>query len=412
MATSPQDVVSIEVSQPGQQATALGFALADSIHYLDESHWHQLTAGCSVFMSREYLAALEESGTEGIAHRYAIAFRGQEPVVAVAAQVVTVTATQLRRISEPRMQPVERAAQKMRDRALSVVRSKILVCGNLFSWGQHGAACAEGQPPEFLWTTVGEALNRIRQAEKALGATDYVLIKDIPGDDAACSAALRPFDYRPLQTDPEMSLAISPSWSSYDDYLASMNKKYRKAAQQVSKQVEQSGCTVERLDDPAPVAERLHALYQQVQQRADVRLTSLSPGHIPALARHLGPDRFQCTVIRRDGEILGFVTTVRDGETLVGYYLGLDYSVNAEVPLYFRLLHAVIAEGIAQGCRRISFGRTALEAKARLGACPMPMQVWVRQRIPLLNVVIEPLLRTVPHAEPPARNPFKDVTPD
>jgi hypothetical protein len=81
----------------------------------------------------------------------------------------------------------------------------------------------------------------------------------------------------------------------------------------------------------------------------------------------LGPDRFQCTVIRGGGEILGFVTTVQDGETLVGYYLGLDYAVNSEVPLYFRLLHAVIGEAVVQGCRRVSFGRTALEAKTRLG---------------------------------------------
>jgi hypothetical protein len=140
MSVPPQDAVSIEAMQPAQRTTGLGLALADSIHYLDAAHWNRLTAGGSVFMSHDYLAALEESGNEGIGHRYAIAYRGAEPVVAVAAQVVTVAATQLRKISEPREQRVGRAAQQVRDRALSVLRRKFLVCGNLFSWGQHGAA--------------------------------------------------------------------------------------------------------------------------------------------------------------------------------------------------------------------------------------------------------------------------------
>ena len=79
--------------------------------------------------------------------------------------------------------------------------------------------------------------------------------------------------------------------------------------------------------------------------------------------------------------------------------------------VYLALLHAVIGEGIALGCRRISFGRTALEPKAGLGARPERMWLWARHRNPVMNVLIRRLLRAVPHGEAPERSPFKSATP-
>ena len=50
----------------------------------------------------------------------------------------------------------------------------------------------------------------------------------------------------------------------------------------------------------------------------------------------------------------------------------------------------------------------ALEPKARLGARPDPMRIWIRHRIPMLNLIVRGLLHTIDdHEEPPQRNPFK-----
>ena len=55
----------------------------------------------------------------------------------------------------------------------------------------------------------------------------------------------------------------------------------------------------------------------------------------------------------------------------------------------------------------ISFGRTALEPKARLGAEPARLRCWVRHRVPLVNLAIRRWLREVPRAKPPDRSLFK-----
>ena len=36
------------------------------------------------------------------------------------------------------------------------------------------------------------------------------------------------------------------------------------------------------------------------------------------------------------------LTTLKDGDTAVGYYVGFDTAVNEENPIYFRLLHSVV----------------------------------------------------------------------
>ena len=107
------------------------------------------------------------------------------------------------------------------------------------------------------------------------------------------------------------------------------------------------------------------------------------------------------------GAISGFVTTVKDRDTAVGYLIGFDRESSASLPIYLRLLHAVTADALELGCERISFGRTALEPKARLGAKPHPFRVWVRHRQPVLNLLVGNLLRSVSHEEPPERHPFK-----
>lgn len=153
-------------------------------------------------------------------------------------------------------------------------------------------------------------------------------------------------------------------------------------------------------------AENLHRLYVQVHSNAKFRPVTLRSDFLPTLADYLGDD-FRCRVIKRDGQLLGFVTSLRDRDTAVAYNIGFDRRAALEIPLYVRLLNAVVEDGISLGGQRLSLGRTALEPKARLGAKPQPMRVLVRHRIPMLNMLVRALLHTIEHDEAPERNPFK-----
>ncbi len=378
--------------------SGFGFALADSIDYLDAARWDDVTRASSVYLSRQYLRVLESAGPENLRQRYAMIFQGQAAVAAVSAQLVTISAAKL---------PKSKAAQ-VATKPLERLEERMLVCGNLLSWGMHGVSFAEGVNREEVWPAVAEALYRMRRADRLSGDTDLVMLKDVPPAHATGIEALQRFSYRELETEPNMVLELSPTWKTYDDYLASLTSSYRTTARKITKEVGAAGGRVECLttDEIISNGAVIHDLYCKVHERQKLRLITLAPNFIPDLAATFGAD-FRCNVIRKDDEMLGFVTTLKDGNTAVGYYIGFDSAANATMPIYFRLLQCVIEDAIALGCTRLSLGRTALEPKARLGAKPEPMSVWIRHRVPALNLIVRGLLQTVSHEEAPERNPFK-----
>jgi hypothetical protein len=373
------------------------FAFADRVSFLPAEHWDALTAGHSVFSSRAYLSALDATHPDNIRPRYAIAYRGGAPAVAIAMQVADVRGEDLL--------PRKRTGPGLPWRRL--VRPKVLVCGNLLAWGRHGVCRAPGLSAAEAWPAVAEALYRVRSAERLAGGTDFVVVKDLGDADATGIEALETYSYRPFETDPDMVLDVPESCATLDDYLGLFRGKYRKSAKSVLKDTERAGFRVEALSDLAPHAARLHELYSEVHAGAAVRPVTLAPEYLPRLAAAL-PDQFRCVTVSKDGRAAGFVTVVKDGATAVGYYLGYDRAANETTPLYFRLLYAAVETSLAMGCRRISFGRTALEPKARLGARPVALRCWIRHRVPVVNVALRRFLREAPHDVAPERSPFSE----
>ena len=393
--------------------TGFGFVFADRVDYLDPARWDAVTGSGSVFLSRDVLRVIERHGPENIQPRYAIIFRDHEAVAAVSVQVVTITGERLRRegtsVKEqngPRL--LRRVLAPAMHVATANLKERMLVAGNLLSWGFHGIGFLPGEEPAALWPGVAEALYRIRRAERLIGETNFVMVKDVTPNEAGLEALHR-FSYRPMETEPNMVLKIDPSWRNYDDYLGALDAKYRRNAKDQVKKLSGAGCVVEPLTELEPHAMRLHELYLAVHGNAAVRLVTLPVSYLPNLAQAAGKN-FRCTVIRRGEQLLGFVTAIRDGEMALGYYIGFDRDAAAAgLPIYLRLLHATIADAIEWRCKSLSLGRTALEPKAALGAKPEPMSVWLRHRVPALNWVFRGLLGGVPHAEAPERNPFKST---
>lgn len=399
--------------------SGFGFALADSIDYLDAATWDAVSAGQSLFLQKRYLGALERACPDNLVPRYALIFRGRRPVAAVVMQIVTVAGTRFMKPLAPApgrggirstRARLRRALTPAVRRAGEAIRERVLVCGNLLSWGFHAVAFARDEDPAAIWPAVAEAMYRVRRTERLSGESDFALVKDLSAAERDGAEALRRFGYRPVESDPNMVLEIPPEWRTYDDYLASLNGKYRNAARKIGRDLAAAGCVVSRLTDVGLEARRVHGLYLGVVENAAVRPVTLPVAFFPTLAESLGDD-FRATIVRRENRPVGFISLLRDGDTAVAYYIGFDRAPGVGNTVYLALLHSVIGDAIDMRCRRVSFGRTALEPKAGLGARPERLWLWARHRNPALNVLIRRLLRAVPHGEAPERNPFKDPPP-
>jgi predicted N-acyltransferase len=387
---------------------SLYYAIADSVDMLNADTWITLTSAAGFFMSFAYLKALEQALPSNLSMRYALIYDGagadRTPVAAMVMQLAEINLSQARpekgasesTAGEP---PLDRLAKKLKQR--------VLTCGNLLTYGQHGIAFAAGVDMKLAWHGVAEVLYRVRQAEKLSGEAHFIMIKDLHAPYVEHATNLQHLSYRYVETEPNMVLALHPDWKNHDDYLASLASKYRAGIRNnIFKVMAEAECRVEQLSDFDHAEAQIHALYMAVQVNAGFRPFELPAHYFGALQRAAG-EGFRCSVIKRGEALLGFLISVADGDTALAYHIGFDRAAAADLPIYLRLLHAGIADAIAMGCKRVSYGRTALEPKAALGAKPQAFGVLVRHRQPLMNKLIKHLVLSIEHDDAPERSPFK-----
>ena len=374
------------------------FAFADGIDFLNPVHW-DLLAAQTTFLSRDYLRVLERYSPENLAPRYVIIYSTGEPVAILLVQRIALSGDRIRKKS---------AEQKLIDKPLAKYGEHLLVCGNVFMWGARAFAFAQGADRKALWLAVGEAVYRLRRADKLLGESDLVMIKDFESSDAAATESLRLLGYRSVETEPDMVLSIRPEWKNLDDYLASLTSSYRSKSKKLRKDCETAGITFRLLsaDEYTALAEPLHDLYLQVHEGQPLRLATLHPLYLPALAQVMGA-KFRCRVAEKEGIPVGFVTCLLDNDTAVGYYIGYDKTANANAPIYLTLLNSCAGDAIEFGAKQLSIGRTALEPKANMGCKPVPVSCAIKHRVSAFNVLLSAVTNNATHEVPPERTPFK-----
>ncbi|HEY0373130.1 MAG TPA: peptidogalycan biosysnthesis protein, partial [Thermoanaerobaculia bacterium] len=158
--------------------------------------------------------------------------------------------------------------------------------------GNHGVAIDQDADPQLVWPGVTEALYRLRRADRLFGQTDVILVKDLPDDDDVAARAMYPYSYRPFATEPDMNLTPDPAWNTFDDYLASLRKDYRKAIRNTHKQIDEAGVRVQRLsaEDMHAESASIQRLYLDVVEKQRLRLITLVPSYLPAMAAAFGDD--------------------------------------------------------------------------------------------------------------------------
>jgi hypothetical protein len=384
-----------------RRRSALDIALADRFSQLNPDSWRAVTQGGSFFHSAEYQRAFERFRPANIEPRYALICEGDAPLATVCMQVVRVDLAQLAKGS----------GNKDLEKLRRLIQQRMLVCGNLLAYGLHGVCFAPSADRAAVWPAVAEALYRVRRAEKLAGQTDVVLIKDL--DDAAVqeSRILEKLSYGPVPTEPNMVLSMNPKWRSHEDYLQSLTSKYRSDIKnRVFKKFNDAGCVIEKLTDVRTSATDLQALYLQVQNNATLRPFVLPPSYWPELIETAGSNAV-IHVARLQDRHLGFIVSLKDADTMFAYHIGFDRAAaDRGIPVYLRLLHASLAQAIEFGCHRVAFGRTALEPKARMGCLPEPTFIWTRHRHPLLNQLMQPLLKFIDPDQAPTFTPFKSAS--
>lgn len=246
----------------------------------------------------------------------------------------------------------------------STIRPKLLVGGHLFRHDVASVSCAADVP------FYGAYQHYMLAIEKAadISCASAVLIKDVPEKLVQYFRNYSP-EYMMLRNDISMEMDIPVEWKEMADYEKALKHKYsqryRKIRQPWEEQVLVRELTVQEVEDKKT---ELFELYNQVTKHQQVRIGLLNEDFIPALAK--AHDNLKVWGIYKEEKLIGFFSAWLKEQAFDMFYIGFDYRLNRELNLYFNILYFSIEQAIKHKKPKLILGRTALDAKARLGCQP------------------------------------------
>lgn len=384
---------------------SLRFTIHESIDEIDSILWDNLNGDKSIFLSFHLLKAISASQYATQPFFFCVFYEKQTPVGICVFHIAHLEADNLD----------ERSGSKgivgMIGRKISRGQEKrILICGSAFATGEHGYWFAPSVDRQKAMNSICEALTKIldneEQQKRKISA---VLIKDFYEGRFDEAEKMENCGFRSFNVDHNMIMPILPEWTTFEHYLDALNSKFRTKAKAAFNR--SSELTIRDLS-PAEIeqhADRIQALYDNVHDKADFKIGHLNVALFACMMREMS-DKLIFRSYWKTEQMIGFSISLDSDQGLEAFVVGIDYSVNAQLALYSRMLYDYIAIAIERKKHRIVFGRTAGEIKSTVGAFPVDLRCCIRHPGRISNVFLSLIFKYVEPSPFPVRQPYKETT--
>ena len=357
-----------------------------------------------IFLSTEYLSVLENKPPRDFTFCYLVFEKNGEVVGFMACQIKYFNAGDSLNFSGRKENLLT-----FKKWLASKVEYNTLIIGNLMLTGDHSYSFDNQlltfEDKKQLFTEgVGFAKKQLAAKGTKINA---VFIKDFPLGTHHHRLIQSLEGYNEFQVEPNFVFDLPSEWTSMTDYLDALGSKYRVRAKRAFKKmigIELKEFNVERI---LAHKTRINDLYKQVCDNSAVNLVHLHEGYFVNLKLEL-EDNFRLFGYFQEGQLIGFLTTITNGEVLEAHFLGYDMAQNATHQLYLNMLFEIIKTGIDQKAKRIVFARTAHEIKSSVGAVAEEMSLFLKHENRLFNWLLPYVLPILsPREKWTPRQPFK-----
>ncbi len=367
--------------------------------------WKELQVGVNPYFNASYLSALEENNPH-IEFSYIVIVDDTQKAIALALIKVLDFSTELLENSFEKglakWQCLSRQFFRKKECAL-----KLLVCGNAFVSGEHGVFIKENTDPKQVFTLLSKAIvSLVNENEHLKKTVSAYLIKDFRNESLRNANQLHDASYYSFLVEPNMVLAIDPSWRTFNDYLAVMKTKFRvkaKKARSQSASLIVQEVTAENIEQQLPA---MTTLYKKVASKASFNLGEFNLETYCALKKNLG-SAYLLKTYWLNNEIVGFLSGMRTKNSLDAHFVGIDYNFNKSHAIYQRMLYDYIETAIAYKVEVLNFGRTASEIKSSVGATPQDLTCYMRHKKSIANRFLKPFIQYIEPTPFQQKHPFK-----
>lgn len=371
-----------------------------------QNTWGSITEH-DIFLQPNYFEALEKASPDNIQLFYIGVYKENELVgIAIVQRVQLYLKDMFRKTSISCLKTFFQSIVS------KILKGNILVVGNLTHTGQHGVFYKEKNisQAEYL-EALFKALNalKIKIKETHKKTIRVIMMKDFFNEDSIHNHK-DIFEYNKLQrvfVQPNMIMSVNPNWLKIEDYISSLNKKYRSRYKRAKKKLGVIRCQELNLESIQNNSKKLHELYLNVSNNAKFNTFILPQNHFYALKLQL-KSNFKVFGYYLDDNLIGFYTLILNGKYLETYFLG--YSAAHQYPnqLYLNMLYDMIKFAIDNKFPKIVYARTAMEIKSSVGAKPQDMSVYLKHTNRFMNAVLKQLFKLMnPTQGWQERHPFK-----
>ncbi len=287
------------------------------------------------------------------------------------------------------------------------VHFQTLIVGNLLLTGENSywfdnQLITDLDKNEFL-------SNGIQLAKKILSEENIFIKSIFIKDFFEPQKSLITEGYNEFQVEPNFIMPINSNWHSFEHYLEALSSKYRVRAKRAFKKLQ--GIEKKEFNEERIIANKLkiNALYRNIADKSSFNLVDLNEDYFIELKRQLG-DKFRFFGYYTEGsELVGFFTTIQNGQVLEAHFLGYDESLNHSHQIYLNFLFDIIKNGIENKSKSIVFARTAHEIKSSVGAEAHDMYLYMKHENPIINRLLPYFLKILsPREDWQPRQPFKE----
>lgn len=349
---------------------ALELALHDTIADVDAAQWDTLATG-SPMLKHGYLRAMEQVRLADIRRRYLL-WRSADGEMVAHSWCFSMTASPERML--PRDHWASRLNRLMPRPMRERIGLKVVVCGSATTVGH--TLCFRADLPASERARCLEQLTTAVQAFAIEQRARIIVLRDFHHHDAPLTASLPGLRFTPL---PNLDDTVIPiRWRSFDDYLAALKSHYRKQIQRQDAALIRAGVTRQRTSQWSEHAPAMAGLFANVARRY-AGGAMIGADYFAATSGCLGQE-LETTLFFRDGRLVAFIMYYVSENALFSSYLGVDEALNHEAALTFNAYNEVVRVAIERGVDHLWFGRTAYDAKLRMGAERRALSVYLRTR--------------------------------
>ena len=385
------------------KVNVLKYDYYDRIEDVPIEDWNSVNKKNNTFLSLAYLQTLEDTLLENIKFRYIVFYEGSTPVGIAAVQLIKFNSAELKFQEFPC-----KINEAIKNTLFKNLEVKVLVCGNLFSCGEHGFLYDSNKvTAKQAFESLSNALREIRKSENT-EKPSFILLKEFWPQSFAESDYIKEHDFREFKIDVNMVVHIEDSWNTFDDYLSSMRTKFRTRAKKVFKKSENIVIQDFGSEDIEQFQKEIDQLYLSVIEKADFKIGKLNASTFKQLKQNL-KDAFIFRGYFLNEKLVGFTSSFVLGNVLDANHIGIDYTYNKEYDIYQKMLYDYVDLAIKNKAKELRLGRTAEIIKSCVGAKPVEMKLYVRHGNSISNTLLKPLVELISPSEYEIRNPFKQL---